>query len=74
MTFIEFIELVESQLDHPIQLIYWVDQQSGYLLKNRKGWTLVWRETIERIKGFKVAPYPQGCSLWKYTPADRDDQ
>ena len=74
VTFLEFIELIESQLDHPIQLIYWVDQQSGYLLKDRKGWTLVWREKIERINGFRVAPYPQGCSLWKYTPADRDDQ
>ena len=68
VTFLEFIELIESQLDHPIQLIYWVDQQSGHLLKDRKGWTLVWREKIERINGFRVAPYPQGCSLWKYTP------
>ena len=53
VTFLEFIELIESQLDHPIQLIYWVDQQSGYLLKDRKGWTLVWREKIERINGIK---------------------
>lgn len=68
VTFLEFIELIESQLDHQIQLIYWVDQQSGHLLSNRKGWTLVWREIIDKIGGFKVVPGPQGCSLWRYNP------
>lgn len=68
VTFLEFIEQIESQLKHPIQLIYWVDQQSGRLLINRPGWTLVWRDTINKIYGFEVAEDPQGCSLWKYEP------
>ena len=68
VTFLEFIEQIEYQLEHPIQLIYWVDQQSGQLLLNRPGWTLVWRDKIDNIHGFEVAECPQGCSLWKYEP------
>ena len=68
VTFLEFIELIESQLTHPIQLVYWVDQESGYLLLNRPGWNLVWRDVIDKIYGFEVAECPQGCSLWRYEP------
>lgn len=68
VTFLEFIEQIESQLEHPIQLIYWVDQQSGRLLMNRPGWTQVWRDMIGVIYGFEVTEHPQGCSLWKYEP------
>ena len=68
VTFLEFIELIESQLEHPIWLIYWVDQQSGYLLDHRPGWTMVWHDEIDKIYGFEVAECPQGCSLWRYEP------
>ena len=67
-TFIQFIERFEAGLSHPITLIYWVDQQSGYLLKDRPGWTLLFREKVHMIKGLRIAKYPQYYSIWKYSP------
>ena len=67
-TFLEFLDVLESQLTHPITFIYWVDQQSGYLLKNRKGWTMKYREVVRKVYGFKIPAGPQGFSIWEYTP------
>lgn len=67
-TFTEFIEKMEGQLTHPVTFIYWVDQQSGYLLKDRKGWTMLHRGRIHRIKGLYTCSFPQGCSVWTYDP------
>ena len=50
-TFLEFIEKLESTLTHPITFIYWVDQQSGYLLKDRPGWNMQFREKLTCVSG-----------------------
>ncbi len=68
VTFMEFIELLESQLNHPITLVYWVDQQSGYLLRGRAGWTMLYREILYKVHGLRVANSPQGYSVWRYEP------
>lgn len=68
VTFMEFITKLESDLTHPVKLIYWVDQQSGYLLKDREGWTLQYREKLQRIRGINIEKSPQGFSIWEYAP------
>lgn len=67
-TFLQFIEKIETELTHPITLVYWVDQQSGYMLRNRLGWDMQFRETITTIHGLRVARYPQSYSIWSYVP------
>ena len=67
-TFLEFIELLEGTLTHPITLIYWVDQQSGHLLRDRPGWEMHFRETLSCIYGIKIARFPQSYSIWTYDP------
>ena len=70
-TFLSFLERFENTLTHPATLIYWVDQQSGYLLKNRPGWEMQMREKIDRLHGMRVYVWPQFYSIWKYDPAKR---
>ena len=67
-TFLQFIEKLESGLNHPITLIYWVDQQSGYLLEDRPGWKKQFREKLSVIHGLKIGPVPQSYSIWTYDP------
>ena len=71
-TFLSFVEQLESSLTHPVTLIYWVDQQSGYLLKIRSGWEMQMREKITRIHGIRIAKVPQGFSIWTYDPNKRE--
>ena len=72
-TFQQFIEQLEKGLTHPITLIYWVDQQSGYMLKDRPGWEKRFREKLYVIHGLKIANAPQGYSIWTYNPALRSE-
>lgn len=67
-TFYRFIEMLEATLTHPVRLYYWVDQQSGDLLDNRKGWTLHRRDYAFFAKGFFIAGSPQRYSEWTYIP------
>ena len=67
-TFLRFVEYLERTQKHPIRLVYWYDQESGYLLRGRPGWEMVKREVVRRIYGIRISPYPQGYSIWKYTP------
>ncbi len=67
-TFEQFLGVFESQVTHPITFIYWVDQQSGHMLKNREGWTMKKREIVKRILGVKLPGGPQGYSIWEYIP------
>lgn len=67
-TFEQFLGVFESQVTHPVTFIYWVDQQSGHLLKNRAGWTMKKREIVKRILGVKLPSGPQGYSIWEYIP------
>ena len=71
VTFLQFIEKLESGLAHSITLIYWVDQQSGYLLKDRPGWEKRFREKLTVINGLRIANVPQSYSIWTYDPARR---
>ena len=70
-TFLEFLGRLEGTLTHPITLVYWCDQQSGYLLKGRAGWEMQFREKLIRIHGMRIAPSPQGYSIWTYDPERR---
>lgn len=67
-TFLQFIEQLERELTHPITLIYWVDQQSSHMLKNRPGWKLLFREKLKTVYGLKYASVPQSYSIWTYDP------
>ena len=69
-TFMEFIDKFEHDVDHPVLFLYWVDQQSGWYLKDRPGWTMTHRESIFRIHGLMMAKCPQGFSVWKYEPTE----
>ena len=66
--FYKFIDLLESTLTHPVKLYYWVDQQSGDYLNDRKGWEMHVRNKLFFRKGFFVAMTPQRYSVWTYTP------
>ena len=72
-TFQKFIEKLEGTLAHPITFIYWVDQQSGHLLKDRQGWTLQFREKLTSIRGLRIAGTPQSYSIWIYDPSVRTE-
>ena len=67
-TFQQFLERIEESLTHPITLIYWVDQQSGHMLKDRPGWEMLFREKLKTICGLKIAKVPQSYSIWVYDP------
>ena len=66
--FLQFIEMLEQTLKHPIKLYYWVEQQSGHYLDDRRGWTLEKRDILFTRKGFFVAMTPQRYSIWTFTP------
>ncbi|MBR6385365.1 MAG: class I SAM-dependent methyltransferase [Ruminococcus sp.] len=69
--FYQFIDKLENELVHPIKLYYWVDQQSGDYLNDRKGWTMLKREKIFTKKGFFLAQVPQRYSIWTYDPNEK---
>ena len=71
-TFLSFVEQLEATLTHPVTLIYYEDQESSYLLRKRSGWRMLFREKVARIRGVKIAPWPQGYSIWVYDPARRE--
>ena len=73
-TFEQFLNLFESQVTHPITFIYWVDQQSGYLLNGRKGWTRKTKGIIDKMYGLKVHDTPQGYSIWEYEPQNETEK
>ena len=72
-TFLRFIEQFEKTVTHPVTLLYWYDQQSGYLLKDRPGWEMQMREKLTRLKGLKIAAWPQSYSIWTYDPGKREE-
>jgi SAM-dependent methyltransferase len=70
-TFQQFLESMEASLTHPITLIYWVDQQSGYMLKDRPGWEKQFGEKMKTLCRLKIAKVPQSYSIWVYDPNRR---
>ncbi len=73
-TFIAFVEQFEKTMTHPATLIYWYDQESGYLLQDRPGWEMQTRGEITRVYGVKVYEWPQFYSIWKYCPVKKNKQ
>ena len=69
--FYQFIDKLENELVHPIRLYYWVDQQSGNYLDDRKGWTMLKREKIFILHGFFTSQVPQRYSIWIYDPKNK---
>lgn len=67
-TFYKFIGKLESELKHPIKFFYFVDQQSGAYLEDRKGWVRKRRGSVHKSHGLYMYGSPQGFSLWEYTP------
>ena len=70
-TFLVFLDQLEKTLSHPVTLIYWWEQESGYLLNRRPGWNLLTRGKISRIHGLRIASCPQWYSVWRYDPSKR---
>lgn len=66
--FEEFVNKIETELNHSITLYYWVDQQSGNYLNDREGWKLVKRRWLFRKHKLCIARFPQRYSIWEYTP------
>lgn len=66
--FNKFIPMLEKQLKHPVTFYYWVDQQSGQLLKDRKGWTCLRRGKVYKKFGLHLEYSPQGFSVWTFDP------
>lgn len=66
--FESFIKKIETEVDHPITLYYWVDQQSGNFLNDREGWTLIKRRWLFRKHKLCIARVPQRYSIWRYNP------
>lgn len=67
-TFLEYIEKMERELTHPITLVYFSDQRTRNLMKNRKNWTKTKQGKIYKKNGFNLSWVPQGYSIWSYTP------
>ena len=66
--FKKFIDKFESEIHHPVTVYYWVDQQSGFYLKDRAGWTREKRIKIYYNKCMPLVTVPQGFSKWTYIP------
>ena len=71
--FKKFINKFESEINHPVRLYYWVDQQSGGYLRNRDGWTMEKRMVLFKNHGLPAFVVPQGFSKWIYTPNVKED-
>ena len=69
--FKRFVEKFETEIDHPVKLYYWVDQQSGDYLDDRAGWTLERRKKVFMHGPLCLAPCPQRYSIWTYNPAEK---
>lgn len=65
-TFTEFIELLESQLTHPVRLVFL--SQGVRELYNRPGWERLNGGSVYLIHGMPVAGCPQSWSVWRYAP------
>lgn len=71
-TFLEFVDRLEATVGHRVTLVYWVDQQSGHLLRGRSGWTMLRHGTLYKVHGLRIAGSPQGWSVWEYEPVARE--
>ena len=70
--FVKFIDLLESQLTHPIRFYYMSDQGKSKILNQRPGWEILFRRKSFKKYGLCMWGSTQHYSLWKYTPTHRN--
>ena len=66
--FVKFVNLLESQLTHPIRFYFMTDQINGHVLNQRPGWEMQFRRKSFKKYGLCLWSCTQHYSLWKYTP------
>ena len=66
--FVKFIDLLESQLTHPIRFYFMTDQGKWQILNQRPGWEMQFRRKSFKKYGLCLWGSTQHYSLWKYTP------
>ena len=65
---IQLVQLLESQLTHPLRLYFLTDQFSGDYIDQRPEWHLVRRGSVYRKYGLFLYVCPQRYSVWEYVP------
>lgn len=65
---IQLIQLLESQLTHPLRLYFLTDQFSGDYIDQRPQWRLIKRGQVYRKHGLFLFVCPQRYSVWEYVP------
>lgn len=65
---IQLVQLLESQLTHPLRLYFLTDQFCGDYIDQRPQWHLVRRDTVYRKHGLFLFVCPQRYSVWEYVP------
>ena len=63
-----FIKKIETEVNHPITLIYASDNEYGDILVQNSCWHLQNRFFCYRFGMIFFAPFPQRVSIWKYEP------
>lgn len=66
--FVRFVELLESQLTHPVRFYFMTDQLHWRILDQRPGWEMQFRRKSFMKYGLCQWGCPQHYSLWNYTP------
>lgn len=66
--FAKFLDKLDAEITHPLKVFYFADTQSGYMLKDRPGWTKLRRQWVWRKYGLYMYPCPQRFSEWTFTP------
>ena len=66
--FRKFVELLESQLTHPVRFYYMSDQVCWKMLKDRPGWKMQYRRACHKKYGLCMWGSVQHYSLWTYSP------
>lgn len=69
---LEFIDLLEKQMQHPITMVYPFDQYSQSIFEGRPGWTLQYREEFFKIYGLQVVGDVRRFSIWEYDPTRKE--
>lgn len=67
-TMVAFVQYLEKTLNHSITLLSWYDHRGYPLLKERPGWTALYRGKIGRIHGIWIYPAPITYTVWLYEP------
>lgn len=69
--FKKFLEKIENELTHSVRFFYYYDTQSGYMLKDRAGWTKIRRKWFWKKYGLYFCECPQRWTEWIYEPTKK---